>query len=111
MAAKVQPDLPGSVDDETSREREMVAIDEAAAVLNVDRGYLVQLLDSRTLPSRGEGERRQIRRDDLHDYKQARDILRRMYLHDLTRLSIEYGLDDVDYTFVLEDADSSDVAR
>jgi hypothetical protein len=34
-----------------------------------------------------------------------------MFLRDLTRLSIEYGLDDVDYNFVVEDEDSSDAAQ
>ncbi len=107
MAAHAQPDLLSS-EDESRKQQETFTIEEAADVLNVDRTYLVQLLDTHKLPSRGEGEQRCIARDDLFDYKQARDILRRMYLRDLTRLSIEYGLDDVDYSFVLEDADSSD---
>lgn len=72
---------------------------------------LVQLLDTHKLPARGEREQQCIARDDLFDYKQARDILRWMYLRNLTLLSIEYGLDDVDYSFLLEDAGPSDAAQ
>ena len=110
MAAHAQPNLR-SPESEPRKQQETFTIQEAADVLNVEREYLVQLLDTHKLPSRGAGEQRCIARDDLFDYKQARDILRRMYLRDLTRLSIEYGLDDVDYSFVLEDSDSSDAAQ
>jgi len=110
MAAHAQPNLRSS-ENEPQEQQEMFTIEEAADILNVDRAYLVQLLDTHKLPARGEGEQRCIARDDLFDYKQACDILRRMYLRNLTRLSIEYGLDDVDYSFLLEDVGSSDVAQ
>jgi excisionase family DNA binding protein len=104
MAAHAQPNL-ASPESEPRKQQETFTIQEAADVLNVESAYLVQVLDTHKLPSRGMGAQRSIARDDLFDYKQARDILRRMYLRNLTRLSIEYGLDDVDYSFVLEDAE------
>jgi excisionase family DNA binding protein len=110
MAAHAQPNLH-SPESEPQKQQETFTIQEAADVLNVGGAYLVQLLDTHKLPSHGAGEQRSIAHDDLFDYKQARDILRRMYLRDLARLSIEYSLDDVDYSFLLEDADSSNTTR
>lgn len=101
MAAHAQPNL--LFPENESREQETYAIQEAADVLNVDTSYLVQLLDTHKLPATGEGEQRRIYHADLFDYRQARDILRRMYLRHATRISVEAGMDDADYSFLLTD--------
>jgi excisionase family DNA binding protein len=70
---------------------DMLSIETAALLLNVDPDYLVGLLDAGTLPSRGSGDARIVRRDDLLAFKATRDAQRREGLRQLTRLTEEFG--------------------
>ncbi len=76
---------------------EHLALQEASDLLNEDRLYVAQLLDEGAIPSVGEGQQRQILRDDLLAYKQARDAIRARALDNLSLLSQEAGLDQIDF--------------
>lgn len=69
---------------------------EAADLLNEDRSYVLRLLDAGAIPSIGEGRQRRIRRDDLLAYKAERDAIRARALDELSLLSQESGLDQID---------------
>lgn len=76
---------------------EYLTLQEASDLLNEDRSYVAQLLDEGVIPSVGEGQQRQILRDDLLAYKQARDAIRVRALDNLSLLSQEAGLDQIDF--------------
>ena len=69
---------------------------QAADILNVSRPYLVQLLDSGKIPFSKTGTHRRIRLDDVLAYKERKKSERRASLSELTRLSQELGLYDLE---------------
>ncbi len=89
---------------DTAQEAETLTITRAAYLLNVPRGYLMQLLDEGEMPSTGRGERRRLRRDDILAYKRKRDAIRRAALRELTQLSQEAGLGDIPFSALKTDA-------
>jgi excisionase family DNA binding protein len=64
----------------------------AADILNVSRQYLVELLDSQTIPHTKVGTHRRIRVGDLIDYKTDRDAKRKEGLSRMTKKSQQLGL-------------------
>lgn len=65
---------------------------QAAALLNVSRQFLVQsLLDGGVIPFSRTGTHRRIRIEDLLAYKAVRDADRRAQLKALTKMSEAYG--------------------
>lgn len=86
-----------------SHGHERLTLKAAADLLNVQHGYLVELLDAGKIPATGVGARRHIRRDDVLGYKQERDAIRREGLRELTRMGEAAGLDDADYRVLLSD--------
>jgi excisionase family DNA binding protein len=65
---------------------------EAAALLNISRPYLIRLLEQGAIPYSKTGTHRRIRYDDLMRYKVARDASREQALDELTRINQEMGL-------------------
>jgi excisionase family DNA binding protein len=65
---------------------------QAAAMLNVSRPYLIGLLESRKIPFRKVGTHRRITFEALMEYKRQDDLERRAAADDLTKLSEELGL-------------------
>jgi excisionase family DNA binding protein len=65
---------------------------QAAAMLNVSRPYLIGLLESRKIPFRKVGTHRRITFEALMEYKRQDDLQRRAAADDLTKLSEELGL-------------------
>jgi len=65
---------------------------QAADLLNVSRPYVVKLLEEGKIPCRTVGTFRRIRFDDLMDYKQKDDAVRKAILDELTALDQELGL-------------------
>jgi excisionase family DNA binding protein len=76
--------------------------DEAAELLNVDRAYLLTLLDAKEILATGKGTQRRIRRDHILAYKAKRDTERRAALRELTKLSEDAGLYDADYRSITD---------
>ncbi len=60
---------------------------QAAALLNVSRQYLVRLIESGQLPAVKVGAHRRLRPADVEDYKTRRDARRTSALDALTALS------------------------
>jgi len=65
---------------------------QAAAMLNVSRPYLIGLLESGKIPFRKVGRHRRITFEALMEYKRQDDLERRAAADDLTELSEELGL-------------------
>jgi excisionase family DNA binding protein len=65
---------------------------QAAALLNVSRPYVVKLLDEGKIPSRAVGKYRRVRFDDLMSYKQKDDEARAKILDQLTAEAQELGM-------------------
>ena len=65
---------------------------QAAAMLNVSRPYLIGLLESGKIPFRKVGRHRRITFEALMNYKRQDDLERRAAADDLTELSEELGL-------------------
>jgi excisionase family DNA binding protein len=65
---------------------------EAAALLNVSRPFLIGLLDAGEIEYRKVGTHRRVRADSLMDYKRKDDQERREVADELTELNREMGL-------------------
>ena len=71
---------------------EELTTQEAADILNVSRQYLVELLDTQTIPHTKVGNHRRIRFADLMNYKNERDAKRQTGLSRMTKKSQQLGL-------------------
>jgi excisionase family DNA binding protein len=71
---------------------EELTTQEAADILNVSRQYLVELLDTQTIPHTKVGTHRRIRFGDLMHYKNDRDAQRKEGLSRMTKKSQQLGL-------------------
>jgi excisionase family DNA binding protein len=69
---------------------------QAANFLNVSRPYLIKLLDAGDIPYRKVGKNRRILAKDLYSYKADLDAKRSRSLDELTALSEELGLYDLE---------------
>ena len=65
---------------------------QAAAMLNVSRPYLIGLLEADEIPFRKVGRHRRIRLEDLMDYKRQDDLKRRVAADKLAGLTEELDL-------------------
>ncbi len=65
---------------------------EAAALLNVSRPYLIGLLDARKIPCRMVGKHRRIKAEDLFRYMQQEEEERAKVLADLAAEAQELGM-------------------
>ncbi|HEX3962395.1 MAG TPA: helix-turn-helix domain-containing protein [Trebonia sp.] len=65
---------------------------QAAAMLNVSRPYLIGLLESDKIPFRKVGRHRRIRFEDLLDYKRRDDLNRRVAADKLAELTEDLDL-------------------
>ena len=65
---------------------------QAAAMLNVSRPYLIGLLEADKIPFRRVGRHRRVRFDDLMDYKRQDDLGRRVAADELAELTEELDL-------------------
>ena len=65
---------------------------QAAAMLNVSRPYLIGLLEADKIPFRKVGRHRRIRLEDLMDYKRQDDLKRRVAADKLAELTEELDL-------------------
>jgi excisionase family DNA binding protein len=65
---------------------------QAAAMLNVSRPYLIGLLEAGRIPFRKVGRHRRIRFEDLMDYKRQDDLNRRVAADKLAELTEELDL-------------------
>ncbi|WP_257264233.1 helix-turn-helix domain-containing protein [Endozoicomonas sp. ONNA2] len=68
----------------------LLGVEEAADILNVSRPYLVRMLEQGEIPHHKVGRHRQVRYQDLMDYKTAMDIKRSSALDELSALSQKY---------------------
>lgn len=71
-------------------ERE-VTTQQAAALLNVSRQYLVRLLDEGRIPFRKTGKHRRLRIEDVLEFKDNRDRNRRAGLRELSQMTQKFG--------------------
>jgi excisionase family DNA binding protein len=69
---------------------------EAADLLNVSRPYFVKLLAQGDIPCVLVGKHRRVRFQDLMQYKQNRDAVRRQNLNDFTEFLQDEGFYDYD---------------
>lgn len=65
---------------------------QAAAMLNVSRPYLIKLLESGEIPYRLVGRHRRVTYEALHDYKRHDDARRRAAAADLSALGQDLGI-------------------
>jgi excisionase family DNA binding protein len=65
---------------------------QAAAMLNVSRPYLIGLLEADEIPFRKVGRHRRIRLEDLMNYKRQDDLKRRVAADKLAELTEELDL-------------------
>lgn len=96
MATRTREKRP-TTESTPQRDAEYCTLQEAAEVLNEDCAYVARLLDAGAIPSTGKGRQGRIRRDDLLAYTQKRDAIRARALDELSLLSQEGGLDQIDF--------------
>lgn len=83
--------LAGGVPTVVTKEREL-STQDAAALLNVSRQYVVRLVEKGVLPAaETEGGHRRLRLEDVLAYRKARDAERASALDELEALSEAYG--------------------
>ncbi len=80
---------------------EPMTLAAAAEFLGVVPSYLVQLVDEGALTVLIENGERVIPHPVVVAYRRRRDAERRARLEELTRLSEEAGMDDVDYAAII----------
>lgn len=73
---------------------EVLTTQKAADMLHVSRPYLIKLLENGEIPFTKVGLHRRIRHHDLVNYLKKRERREEEGLHELARLSQEYGLYD-----------------
>ncbi|MGH2558118.1 MAG: excisionase family DNA-binding protein, partial [Thermomicrobiales bacterium] len=71
-------------------------IQQAADLLDVPASHLARLMEQGEIPFRQTGSHRRVRFADLMAYKERRDAERREGLDEMTRMSQEMGLYDLD---------------
>jgi hypothetical protein len=81
---------------------QIMALDEVSRLLNVDRAYVLMLMDKEEIHATGRPGQREFRRDDILLYKAKRDFDRRAALRELTKLSEDAGLYDADYRSITD---------
>lgn len=74
----------------------LLTLHQAAELLLISRPYLEKILENNELPSVMVGEDRRVPLDGLLEYRARVAIERREALHELTRLSQEMGLYELD---------------
>ncbi|MGV3619387.1 MAG: helix-turn-helix domain-containing protein [Archangium sp.] len=83
--------IAGGVPTVVSKDREL-STQDAAALLNVSRQYVVRLVEKGTLPAaETEGGHRRLRLEDVLAYRKVRDAERASALDELENLTEEYG--------------------
>ncbi len=101
----VQGSPQSSVDQGVIELDDHMTMSEAAALLMEDEEAVVGVLTRAGVALIRQGDHSFVSRGDLVAYH-ARDIAtRRGHLRELTRLSIEAGLDEADYSSLLPDPD------
>ncbi|GEM_PF-5003277 len=78
-------------------------LQEAADALNVDEANVVALFAEAGISLLRDGNTIYVAREALHTFAERRRAERREQLRELTRASIEAGLDDVDYSSFYRD--------
>ncbi len=80
-----------------------LSMQEAAAFLMADVDAVAGLLAAAGIPLTREGGATSVARRDLEDYRARDRAARRDGVRKITRLSIDAGLDDLDYTPLSDD--------
>lgn len=80
---------------------ELLTLAAAAEYLNVDLRYLLRLVDEGAVIASSRGGEQVIPRPAIVAYRRQRDAERRAHLEEVTRLSEEAGMDDVDYATII----------
>ncbi len=80
-----------------------VSMQEAADFLMEDVDAVADLLAAAGVPLAREGEATYVARRGLEDYRARDRAARRDGVREITRLSIDAGLDDLDYTPLSDD--------
>ncbi len=94
---------PSGRDGRRSATRDHMSMQEAADFLMEDVDTVAGLLADAGVPLTREGGATSVARRDLEDYRARDRAARRDGVRKITRLSIEAGLDDLDYTPLYED--------
>lgn len=86
-----------------SAARDRMSMQEAADFLMEDVDAVADLLAHAGVPLTRERGATYVARHDLEDYRARDHAARRAGVREITRLSIEAGLDDLDYASLYED--------
>jgi len=86
-----------------SATRDRLSMQEAADFLMADVDAVAALLAAAGIPLTREGGVTSVARRDLEDYRTRDRAARREGTREITRLSVDAGLDDLDYAPLSED--------